>query len=158
MPIAFAFGNDAFAVLYSRCSHLRSLKRQRTPANCLKRKLRYIPAQFRFIAANFSVAYEQLQINRMKAAITNESGVIDSLLARIAAAKLAQAEANDQSAQLLQSLEAEDAAVMKVRFRFPLHPDSSHAVALTCRCLMTSPQLSFNNKLSKKKFCTRVLG
>jgi len=74
------------------------------------------------------------------------------------AAKLAQAEANDQSAQLLQSLEAEDAAVMKVRFRFPLHPDSSHAVALTCRCLMTSPQLSFNSKQLKRKFCTRVLG
>ena len=59
------------------------------------------------------------QINRMKSAITNESGVIDNLLARIAAAKLAHAEANDQSSQLLQALETEDTAVMKVIF-FPL--------------------------------------
>ncbi len=46
----------------------------------------------------------------------NGSGEIDNLLARIAAAKLAHAEANDQSSQLMQALETEDAAVMKVIF------------------------------------------
>jgi hypothetical protein len=54
------------------------------------------------------------QINRMKAAILHESSVIDTLLARVAASKLANAEADDQYAQLLQALEAEDAAVQNV--------------------------------------------
>jgi hypothetical protein len=50
----------------------------------------------------------------MKAAIVSESGVINTWHARIAAAKLAHAEANEQSEQAAQALEAEEAAVLKV--------------------------------------------
>ncbi len=50
----------------------------------------------------------------MKAAIVSESGVINTWHARIAAAKLARAEADEQFAQAVQTLEAEDSAVLKV--------------------------------------------
>ncbi len=56
----------------------------------------------------------------MKAVIVHESAAIDTLLSRIAASKLAHAEADDQQAQLTLALEAEDAAVLKVRALMPV--------------------------------------
>ncbi len=91
----------------------------------------------------------------MKSAIMNESGIIDAMHARIAAAKLAQVEANDQSAQLLQALEAEDAAVKKARFQFCI---LLLLFTLFFRSLMIFPQLKCSNKQLKRKFPIRVLG
>ena len=45
----------------------------------------------------------------------HETGVVESLHARIAAAKLAHAEAGDQTVQFAQALAVEEAAVAKVR-------------------------------------------
>jgi hypothetical protein len=58
----------------------------------------------------------------MKAAIVHQSALIDTLLARIAASKLAHAEADDQYAQLMQALEAENAAVLNVCIQVPSRP------------------------------------
>jgi hypothetical protein len=86
----------------------------------------------------------------------HESAVIDNLLTRIAAAKLAYAEANEQSAQLAQALEAEDAAVSKVCFAvaFPAFLLFSF---WNCRSWMSCPSHSCSSKPSKMKFQTRML-
>ena len=85
-------------------------------------KPRCINASRHQISTHFLFAHPQFQINRMKAAIVSESGVINTWHARIAAAKLAHAEANEQSAQAAQALEAEDAAVSKVPQYRSHHP------------------------------------
>ena len=142
---------------YSRCSLLQKLKKRRTPANYLKQKQRYFLVISMFShPARIPPSHVYAQINRMKSAIMNESGVIDNLLARIAAAKLAHAEANDQSSQLLQALETEDAAVMKVIF-FPPPLGLVASICFSYRSLMIFLRLSSSNELLKKKFCSRVL-
>ena len=47
----------------------------------------------------------------------HETGVVEALHARIAAAKLAHAEADDQTVQFAQALAVEEAAVAKVGIR-----------------------------------------
>jgi hypothetical protein len=85
-------------------------------------KPRCIIASRRQISTLFVFPHPQFQINRMKAVIVTESGVINTWHARIAAAKLARAEADEQFAQAVQTLEAEDAAVLKVPSYRPHHP------------------------------------
>ena len=81
----------------------------------------------------------------MKAAIVHESAAIDTLLSRIAASKLAHAEADDQQTQLTQALEAEDAAVLKVRA--PIPAPRFFCVNLTLsRSSPTSPLLSCSTR------------
>jgi hypothetical protein len=89
----------------------------------------------------------------MKAAIVHESAAIDTLLSRIAASKLAHAEADDQQTQLTQALEAEDTAVLKVRAPIPaprffcVNLTPNFCVNLTfSRSSLTSPLLSCSTR------------
>jgi hypothetical protein len=83
--------------------------------------MRFVSASHPQITTYVIAFVTTVQINRMKAAIVHESAVIDTLLARVAASKLAHSEADDQYAQLMQALEAEDAAVLNVCFQIPSH-------------------------------------
>jgi hypothetical protein len=73
-----------------------------------------MPVPPRQVAARDTLADALLQINKMRAAIMHETGVVEALHARIAAAKLAHAEADDQTVQFAQALAVEEAAVAKV--------------------------------------------